>query len=210
MRIEKFDYNDIDDLFANTYLVSDENNDAIIIDPSVDNDRLISFIIAHKYNLKAVLLTHGHFDHIRGVNRLLKEFEVPLYIHEYDKEFLTNSYLNCSISEGKEIMINKDPILLHDNDILSLLKERIRVIHTPFHTKGSVCFYIEDCGALFSGDTLFKFSIGRDDLPGSDPRSVYASLEKLKKLDENTKVYPGHGPNTVLKTEFMLNRFLLK
>ena len=209
MRIDKFDYNDIEELYANTYVVSDNLGNAIIIDPSKDDDSLVNFVKKNNFTLKAILLTHGHYDHLRGVNKLLETFDVPLYISEEDKEFLINPYLNLSISEDEPITVSKTPLIVKDNDELNLLNEEvIKVITTPFHTSGSVCYYFINNKYLFSGDTLFKLSIGRDDLPGALPFKRRESLNKLKALPKEAKIYPGHGSNSVLDIELKLNRFL--
>lgn len=208
MRLDKFDYNDIEELLSNTYVISDSENHAVIIDPSSEGDGLLKYLEKNKLTPVAIMLTHGHFDHIRGVNNLLKKYDVPIYIHELDKDFLQDSYLNCSLIYGTNVKIDKEPILVKDNEELHLLNgETIKVIHTPFHTVGSVCYYFLNNNWLFSGDTLFRLSIGRDDLPGSIPKSKYGSLAKLKKLLKDVKIYPGHGQNTVLAAELMLNDF---
>ena len=202
MRIEKFNYNSYDDLLANTYVVSDDNNFCIVVDPSSNGEDIIRFISKNELKPRAILLTHGHFDHIRGVDILVSEYNIPVYIHKDDSELLTNTYLNCSFFGGDEILINASPILIDDKDKLDLLKgERIEVIHTPFHTAGSVCYYFINNKWLFSGDTLFKNSIGRDDLPRSNPRLKCESLKKVMVLPKETKVYPGHGANTNIESE---------
>ena len=206
MKIQKFDYNDIEELFANTYVVIDDNNDAVIIDPSVDNDKVGDFIIKNQINPKAILLTHGHFDHIRGVDRLATRFSIPLYIHYEEKELLIDPYFNCS-SQEQEMIIHTNPITVTDGEELHILNDVIKVIHTPFHTQGSVCYYFINNNLLFTGDTLFKLSIGRSDLPTGDSRRIASSLSKLKNLPKETKIYPGHGPNSTLGFELMLNNF---
>ena len=211
MKIEKFDYNDIEELLANTYVISDKDKNAIVIDPSKDNDGVINYLEKHDLILKAILLTHGHFDHMRGVNRLVNKYHVPLYIHYEDEENLKDSYLNCSDMGDEKIIVEQTPILIKDGDELNILSEGlIKVIHTPFHTKGSVCYYLKDNNWLITGDTLFKMSIGRDDLPGSIPSKRRESLNKIMILPKETKIFPGHGPNSVLEMELMLNRFLIK
>ena len=211
MRVEKINYNDYDDLFANTYLVIDDLNQVIVIDPSADNNKLCEYIKKNDYSLKGVLLTHGHFDHMRGVNGLINEFHCPLYIHADEKEYLNNPRLNCSSWENEELIIEAIPTFVKDNQELSILNgDTIKVIHTPFHTRGSVCYYFLNNKWLFSGDTLFKMSIGRDDLPGAMPEKRRESLEKLKTLPKECKIYPGHGVNSTLESELLLNRFFTR
>ena len=206
MKVEKFDYNDIEELFANTYIVSDDNGNAVIIDPSVDNDRVGDYIVKNSLTPKAILLTHGHFDHIRGIDRLAKRFSIPLYLHYEEKDFLIDPYLNCSDFD-KELVVTTEPIVVTDGEELRMLDDTIKVIHTPFHTEGSACYYFLNNNLLFTGDTLFKMSIGRSDLPTGDSRKIESSLSKLKTLPKETKIYPGHGPNSTLGFELMLNNF---
>ena len=208
IHVEKFAFLDIDDLCANAYIVSDSNNDCVIIDPSVSTNNFINCINKNNLNLKAILLTHGHFDHIRGVNNLLANYQVPLYINHLDDCMLLDSYLNGSKMMGKEIVVDTKTVDIKDNDALKLLEDEIRVIHTPFHTKGSVCYYFVNNKLLFSGDTLFKNSIGRDDLPNASPQETDSSLKKLKNLPKECKIYPGHGANTIMADELNYNYFL--
>ena len=211
MKVEKFFYNDNDDLCANTYVVIDDDNKCVIIDPSAANDGIINYLTRHQYQPVAVLLTHGHFDHIRGVDRLIKKYKIDLYVNQDDAVMLNNPNLNCSYMVGDAFTLESEAKTLVDGQTLDLLNdETIIAIHTPFHTKGSTCYYFKNNKYLFSGDTLFKESIGRDDLPHSDPRKIYSSLDKLKLLPKETKIFPGHGPNTVLESELLLNRFLYK
>lgn len=156
MRVIPFIYEDIDDLFANTYLLID-NNDCVVIDPGRDYRGIVDYINKNQLKLKAILLTHGHYDHIRGVNILLKEFSCSLYIGFFDEDQLTDTYKNLStLFSNEKVVISQKAITVSDNEVLSLLSEQIKVIETPFHTKGSVCYYLKDSGLLFSGDTLFK------------------------------------------------------
>lgn len=211
IHVEKFAYLDIDDLCANTYVVFDTNKQCVVIDPSANNDGIVKYIEKNELNLKAVLLTHGHFDHIRGVDRLCNHFKnAPLYIHFLDEISLIDPHYNGSVFNGEEFTVEHAPILLNGDETLSLLEDDIKVIHTPFHSKGSVCYYLENNKILFSGDTLFKNSIGRDDLPNADPSKTNGSLKKIKALPPETKICPGHGNNTVLDDELHYNYFLTR
>ena len=207
MRVEKFTYNDIDDLNANTYVVINEG-EAIVIDPSIDDDKVGDFLIKNNLKPLMVLLTHGHFDHIRGVDKLTKRFSIPIYIHFDDEKLLIDDSLNCSYFEESPIIVKTKPITLSGGEELNILGDTLKVIHTPFHTEGSVCYYFLNNKLLFSGDTLFAGSVGRDDLPTSNRRKRNNSLSKLKSLPKECKIYPGHGPNTSLNKELLLNHFL--
>lgn len=209
MKIYKFDYNPLDDLISNAYIVASDDLKCIIIDPGKGNDKLIEFI--NKNNLKpaAILLTHGHVDHIRGVERLVNAYKIPTYIHYLDEEMLKDSELNLSYQLGEPLKVNVNVITVIDNEELNLFIEKVIVIHTPFHTKGSVCYYIPKEKALFTGDTLFRQSIGRDDFPNNDKHLRKESLNKIKKLPSDITIYPGHGPNTTLESELLNNHFLI-
>lgn len=208
MKIVPFIYPDEDDLIANTYIAVD-NNKCVIIDPSKDYDGLIKFIKKNDLEPKAILLTHGHFDHMRGINVLLDAFHLPLYIGFYDQDNLIDGRKNLSsLFSNKPCVINCSPITISNGDKIRVLSEDIEVIETPFHTEGSVCYYLKDSKILFSGDTLFKNSIGRDDLPGACPKKKKASLERIMQLPDDVKVYPGHGEFTNIGNEKKYNPFV--
>ena len=209
MRIIPFIYNEVFELAANGYLLIDDNNDCVMVDPGKDNNDVVNYIKQNDLTLKGILLTHGHFDHIAGVKCLLKHFSVPIYIHENDKEFLKDPHLNCSDRfSRKDIVIDTEPVAIKDGEILKILNDDIKVIHTPFHTRGSACFYLAKENVLISGDTLFLMSIGRTDFPTACPELVDSSLAKLMSLKDETKVYPGHGPKTTIGFERKQNPFV--
>lgn len=209
MNIYKFDYNPIDDLVSNTYVIADDDLRCVIVDPGKGNDKLIEFINKHELKPTAILLTHGHIDHIRGVDRLAKAYNLDTYIHYLDEEMLTDEELNLSTHMGEPLTVKSKIKTVTDNDELNLFKEKIVVIHTPFHTKGSVCYYLPEKKILFTGDTLFRQSIGRDDLPNNERHKRAESLNKIKKLPKDVTIYPGHGPNTTLESELLNNHFLI-
>jgi len=208
MDVISYSYNEKGELFSNSYILIDGDN-CVVIDPSHPSDNLIKTIKEKELNLKGVLLTHAHFDHIQGVDRLCDCFKCPLFLEADDVPLLTDSIKNCSSMYRKPIIVKAEPNSVYDGyTIDNLLSKPIKVIHTPFHTKGSCCYYIESEDLLFSGDTLFKFVIGRSDLPTSCPRKTNESLRKLKKLPFETRVLPGHGSETTIGNELKLNRFL--
>lgn len=208
MKVIPFIYEDIDDLCANTYLLID-GSDCLVVDPSRDYHGLVDYINKNHLNLKAILLTHGHFDHMRGVNILVNTYDVPVLIGFNDEECLRDGRKNLSSYFGeKTIVISKKANTVVEGETISLLSEPIKVIDTPFHTIGSVCYYLKDSKILFSGDTLFKGSIGRDDLPRADTKKKRDSLAKLLSLPEDTKVFPGHGKMTTIGDEKKYNPFV--
>ncbi len=148
----------------------------------------------------AVLLTHSHWDHVGGLQDLLSHYDIPFYIHKFDKD-----NLEYPGSDGvplyQPLPSIKPKYFLEDDQQLSFGSLNIKVIHTPGHSPGSVCFYFGKEGLLFSGDTLFKGGTGRLDFPSSQKSLMPKSLNKLSQLPKETLVYPGHGPSTFLKNE---------
>ncbi len=208
MKVIPFIYNDIEELFANTYLVVDDSLSCVVIDPSKDNDKIVNYIKEHQFVPKAVLLTHTHFDHLRGAQRLVDAFNIPVYVGYDDEIGLRDQDYNLSSFMGLDITVKCESKTVLDNDIIHLLDEDIKVIYTPYHTLGGVCFYLEKSKLLFTGDSLFEGSIGRDDFPCSNPRLKESSLEKFKTLDDDIKIYPGHGGLSSIGREKLINPFL--
>ncbi len=207
MELKSFIYNNFYELNANTYVLYDETN-CIVIDPGKNNNDVSDFINENHLNLRGILLTHGHFDHIQGLMNLLKSHDVPIYIHKDDVCLLSDAHLNCSDRfSRKDVIVEVKPITIDDGDELNLLSSPIKVIATPFHTKGSVCFYLKDNKMLFSGDTLFKEGIGRVDFPNSVPELIHDSLSKLMMLHKDTTIYPGHGDSCKI-SESMIEAYL--
>ena len=208
IQVVPFIYEDLDDLYANTYILIDDNKQCVVIDPAKSNQSINIYIKKNELQLKAVLLTHGHIDHMRGSDVIVNEFKCPLYIGFYDMDKLSNPYSNCSMFLGSEMIINAKADSLSDKQVLKLLDEDIQVIEVPFHTSGSVCYYLADSKLLFSGDFLFAGSVGRSDLPSAMPRELSRSMSKILVLPKETKIYPGHGKRTTLEIELRSNPFV--
>lgn len=209
IKIVPFIYNnDLDELLSNTYLLIDDSRNCVIIDPSKDNSNVSEYIKKNKFKAKAVLLTHGHFDHFKGANILIENFKIPLYVNAEDEEMLRNPQLNCSHAFESSVIYKYESDFFPKNGILKLLKEELLVINTPYHTKGSVCFYSKENNFVITGDLLFKDGIGRCDLPNNAAKEKNNSLNKLFILPDETKVYPGHGPFTTIRDERIVNQFV--
>jgi len=187
----------------NTYLL-DNNKDAILIDPGENLKSVLKDIL--KYNIKAILLTHGHIDHVDGI----KEFKnTPIYIYKDELSVLndkTNSLYDLYFDTLPYNTGDLNIIKLNDNQEFNLIGHNIKVIHTPGHTIGSCC-YLVDNKILFSGDTLFQVGMGRTDFPTGNFNQMMDSLNKLKKLDESILVYPGHGVETTIGFEKKYNPY---
>lgn len=188
---------------TNTCIVSIEK-EAIVIDPVGSMNTIFDYIEKNELKVKYILLTHGHGDHIGLVPELKEITKAPVYVHNEDEEMINDSLINLSVHFEKTVSFKSDYHYDHKDD-LKLGEETITIIHTPGHTKGSVCIQIG--GSLFTGDTLFKGSIGRTDFYGGDYDTILQSLNKIKTLDSKLKVYPGHGPSSQLSTECTTNPY---
>ena len=195
---------------TNCYIgINEETKECFIVDPATCPPEFVSYIKNAGLTVKAVLLTHGHFDHIMGLDALLKEFPVPVYAHEAERDVLESEQLNSSASmlgqpysfSGADYVTNRQELRIAGFEIL--------VIYTPGHTIGGCCYYIEKEKTLFSGDTLFHGSVGRTDLPtGSMGQLVSSVRDRLFVLPDDTKVYPGHMEETTIGYEKKYNPFI--
>ncbi|MDE5994723.1 MAG: MBL fold metallo-hydrolase [Oscillospiraceae bacterium] len=195
---------------TNTYVLESDGVFAVV-DPAGENAELLNFL--SRKNVKYVLLTHGHFDHISGVNSVVNATGAEVCIHSLDSEMLSDGVKSHYTSHmgGIQPKIKAD-LLLNDNDEIMLGETVIRVMHTQGHTNGSVCYILENERIIFSGDTLFRLSAGRTDLAGINPiiagRNELVSLRKLALLSGDYTVYPGHGEETTLQFERENNRYI--
>ena len=201
---------------CNSYVMYNDKDDAFLVDPGYSlNNGLIEHIKKLNKNIKAILITHGHYDHIYALKDVLDIYKhAKVYILRDEIDFLTDPSLNLTdLNWGESDIVPlsfmpKKVKLLDDGDIINVAGFEIKVIATPFHTRGSCCYYVEKEKVLFSGDTLFFSTIGRTDLPTSSNRTVSSSLKKLVDLPEGIKVYPGHGAATDLDREKKYNSYL--
>ena len=200
------------ELETNCYIArsSEQATDCLIIDTGLDVQALPAFLDRHKLTPAAVILTHGHADHIAGVNALRQRYpSLEVYIHKLDAELLTDSVANLSFMAGGSFTAEKADCIVDEGDIIEKAGIRLRVIHTPGHTPGGMCLYAEDDSTIFVGDTLFADSVGRADFPGGDMRQLIEGIRtKLLILPDETVVCPGHGGRTTIGREKANNPFL--
>lgn len=178
---------------TNCYILWDDaEKKALIVDPGADGEKILRWIEREGLTPEAILLTHGHFDHTGGIKLIQERTHVPLYVHPADSFILRRS-----------ITIEHP---LHDGQELHLAGLDIRVLHTPGHTPGCVCFLIGD--TLFAGDTVLEGTVGRTDLHGGDSHALIRSIqEKLIPLDDTVTIYSGHGPSSTIGREKRMNPF---
>lgn len=188
-------------------LICEETKKAAIIDPGGDADEILTYIERNHLDLSYILLTHGHGDHIGGVQTIKEKANVPVCIHPGDGSMLKDANKNLSsMMSGPNVEIEADR-LLEDGEIIELGNLKIQIIHTPGHTLGGICMKVED--TVFSGDTLFARSIGRTDFEGGSHVEIIHSIKnKLMIFDDETKVFPGHGPMTTIGNERVSNPFI--
>lgn len=193
---------------TNCYIFGDSlSKEVVIIDPADEANKIINIIEKNNYIVKYIIITHGHFDHILALKDIKQKYNAPVAIHKSDAEYLSNNSLNLSTNIPNISLGSVTPdIILNDGDILNLGEYNLEIIHTPGHTNGGICIKANDI--LFSGDTLFNNSIGRTDFPEGSFDKIEESIKKLYTLEDNTKVYPGHGTSTTIVHEKQSNPFV--
>lgn len=195
---------------ANTYLAVDEKtNEGFIVDPGGYNKVLTKEVRDNDVKIKYIILTHGHSDHICGVNEHKAEFpDAKIVAYKDEEAMLENPNLNQSPGFGVPYSTKAD-ILVSDGDELKVGDVTLKFIHTPGHTEGGMCIYVKEAKALFSGDTLFRQSIGRTDFPGGSYKEIMDSIrKKLFLLPDDTNVFPGHMGTTSIGFEKENNPFV--
>lgn len=189
-------------------LYREDTKQAVIFDPADDALRIDSAVKELGLQPEAILLTHAHFDHIMAADELRNKYNAKIYCHEEEVEVAANPGMNLTgrFSNGFALFVDEK---LKDKEIIELAGFQIQVLHTPGHTKGSACYYLEKEGILFSGDTLFAGSVGRSDFPTGSSAIIIRSVRgTLAALPDETVVYPGHGEQTDIGYEKQHNPFM--
>ena len=210
LNIKTFYFND---LRVCTYVIWGETDECVIIDPGChsqsERDRLEKFITENSLKPTMLLNTHGHFDHVMGNAFVVGRWGVKTHIHPDDKPYLERTSQYGEMFGYNIASPPADIVELNEGEMLEFGNVCLKVIHTPGHTRGGVCFYNEEDKVVLTGDTLFQGNIGRTDLPGGDYEQLMDSLlNKLVKLGEEYAVYPGHGQITTIRDELQTNPFL--
>lgn len=192
----------VSECYTNCYICCNkETKEGFVVDPGDDSLKIRNYINSMDIKLTAILLTHGHFDHVGAVKELKEKYNVKVYASEMEKETLEDSRRNLTSFFGAPFTLEAD-IYVKDEELLEIAGIKMKFILTPGHTPGSGCYYVEDNGILFSGDTLFQASRGRTDFPGgSEKQIIYSIIDKLLVLPGDTMVLPGHMDSTTIDEE---------
>ena len=196
---------------TNCYIVQDEAGNCLIVDPGEESARIIRKVVSQELTPIAILLTHAHFDHIGAVDSVRDRFGIPVYLHEEESEWLSDPKLNGSAKYAglPNVQNRQADHLLSAEGIMKVGPFSFEVRHTPGHSPGSVSYIFDTARFAIVGDTLFKQSVGRTDLPGGNTSVLLASIhDKLLELDDDFILYPGHGASTTPEDEKDSNPFL--
>lgn len=196
-------------LEVNCYILGDEvTKEAVVIDPGGDEDEILDVLNYNKFNLKLIIDTHGHFDHVDANLPLKEATGAKIAIHEADAQMLAQPSAEAMFFTGNRLRLSQADILLKEGDILTFGQYRLKVLHTPGHTPGGISLVLEDHTYVYVGDLLFAGSIGRTDFPGGSYDALINAVKtKIFPLGDNFNVYPGHGPITTVGQERKYNPF---
>jgi hydroxyacylglutathione hydrolase len=194
-------------LESNCFIIADENSkECIVIDPGDEPDRILDVIQTGGFQVKYVVCTHGHFDHVGAVSDIKKDTDAKVVLHK-DEMNMYKSTKNHAALWGFELDEQPEPdLFVSEGDILQLGSEKFVILHTPGHSPGGICLYSE--GIIITGDTLFAGSVGRTDFPGGDIAKLKDSFKRLLSLPDETRVLPGHGPESTIGREKRNNFFV--
>ncbi len=197
-------------LSTNVYLITDAENNALLIDPADGADFLTNEIKSRNLTLRAILLTHAHFDHMGAMQSLRQTFRAPVYVHEQDAAAVHDPQKDGSLFFGLPPQSNTPADhTVTDGQTLTFGNLTLSVLHTPGHTPGSVCYaYTEMVQHLFCGDTIFAGSCGRSDLPGGNAHTLRQSLARIASLPDSCVIHPGHGRSSDIATERAINPYI--
>jgi len=192
---------------GNCYFIwDDDSKKGFVVDPGAAEQKIIDFIHENQLKIDKILLTHGHSDHIAGADMLREATGAKVYIHRLDANYMTEAAKNLSGMTGQALILKPADVLLDDGDEIEALDGlTLKVLHTPGHTPGSICFVGD--GFILSGDTLFKGSIGRTDFPGGSYEDMLKSIEKLKQCKDTLLVLPGHFDTSTMAFEKQHNPY---
>ena len=209
LHIKSFAFNPFSE---NTYIVFNENKNAFIIDPGdfseVENNILNQFIVDNELKVQNILLTHAHIDHVLGLQKAFDKYKVPILMHEMEKEILDRNPMDANRFGFFFKPFEGEISYLNENEIISVDEDDFKILHVPGHSPGHIAFYSEAQKFIISGDVLFEGSIGRTDLYKGDAQELLKSIrEKLFVLEDETKVYNGHGNPTTVGFEKNYNPF---
>ncbi|MBO0600341.1 MBL fold metallo-hydrolase [Sporosarcina sp. E16_3] len=196
---------------TNCYIISDESGNCLIMDPGEESGRIIIKVKSKELTPVAILLTHAHFDHIGAVDSIRDRYTIPVYIHEEEQEWLSDSRLNGSAKYPglPDVRIRKADKVIRGEGMMNVGPFEFEVRHTPGHSPGSVSYIFGPSRFAIVGDTLFQQGVGRTDLPGGNTGILLTSIhDKLLSLDDDFIIYPGHGPSTTPEEEKDSNPFL--
>jgi hydroxyacylglutathione hydrolase len=210
-----------------TFVLGDYQTNCFVVTPGPEHDvggpcwivdcgyspgKMLDFVEDNALKPQAILLTHCHSDHIAGIDEAINRFGRPpggMYVHEAEAEWCENALLNLSAMVGAPVTAMRPDHLLKGGETLELAGTHWRVLHTPGHSPGGVCYIHDDSKQAIVGDLIFAGSIGRIDFPTSDPDAMQRSLDLIMQLPDDVTIYPGHGPSTTIGRERRSNPFIV-